>query len=71
MCIGVPVKIIKKRESLALAELNGVKKEINIDLVPEVKPGDYVLLHAGCAIQVVNKKEAIRTLKLLKELSQG
>ena len=69
MCIGVPVKIIEIDGSKALVELDGVQKWINIDLVPEVKKGNYVLLHAGCAIQKVNKKEAKRTLNLLKQLN--
>ena len=69
MCIGVPVKIIKINGSEALVELDGVQQWINIDLVPEVEKGNYVLLHAGCAIQKVNEKEAKRTLNLLKKLN--
>ena len=71
MCIGVPVKIVEVSGSEALVELNGVQKKINIDLVPQGKKGDYVLLHAGCAIQKVNRKEAERTLDLLNQLKNG
>lgn len=71
MCIGVPVKIVEINDSEALADLDGVRKRINIDLVPGVKIGNYVLLHAGCAIQKVNEKEAKRTLGILKQLSKN
>ncbi|MGM0410877.1 MAG: HypC/HybG/HupF family hydrogenase formation chaperone [Bacillota bacterium] len=69
MCIAIPVKIIDINGSEALAELEGVHKNINIDLVDDLKRGNYVLLHAGCAIQKVNEKEAKRTLDLMKKLS--
>lgn len=71
MCIGVPVKIIEITDSEALVELDGVRQSVNIDLVPRVNKGEYVLLHAGCAIEKVNEKEAQRTLSLMKELSRG
>ncbi len=70
MCIGVPVKIVEITNSEALVELDGVQQRINIDLVSGVKKGDYVLLHVGCAVQKVNKKEAKRTLELMKQLSR-
>ena len=69
MCIAVPVKIIEINGSEALAELEGVHKKINIDLVDGLKKGNYVLLHAGCAIQKVNEKEAKKSLNLMQKLS--
>lgn len=53
----------------ALVDFGGVRKEVSITLVPrEVKPGDYVLVHAGYAIEVVNKEAAEEVWKLLKEV---
>ena len=69
MCIGVPVKIVEIDGSEALAELDGVQQKINIDLIEGLKKGNYVLLHAGCAIQIINEKEAKRNLNLMKKLS--
>lgn len=54
---------------MAKAEISGVVKEVNLAMVPEVKVGDYVLLHAGFAIQTIDEKEAQETLKLLEELA--
>lgn len=67
MCIGVPVKIIEKNGSEAVVAMDGVCKRINLDLVPGAKEDDYVLLHAGCAIQKINEREAKKTLELLKK----
>jgi len=54
MCLAMPMKILEiKEEGKAIAEANNVKKEINISLVSDVKEGDYVIVHAGTAIQKV------------------
>ena len=69
MCLGIPAKIIEinKEKTAGKVDISGVKKEINIQLVPEVKTGDYVLLHAGFAIQILDEKEAKETISLLNE----
>ena len=68
MCLGIPVKIIEiKEDNKALAELAGVKREVSLALLPDVKIGDYVLLHAGFAIQKIDEAEAEETLRLLRE----
>jgi hydrogenase expression/formation protein HypC len=69
MCLGVPVRIIQKKGREGIAEFKGVKKEVNLSLLDEVKVGDYVILHAGFAIQKLDKKEALETLKLFEKLS--
>lgn len=45
-----------------------VRREIRIDVVPEVKPGDYVMVHAGMAIEILNQEEVQETLEMWKEL---
>lgn len=58
MCLAIPGKIIKiKKNQQATADFNGIKKEINISLV-DVKAGDYVIVHAGFAIEKMDKEEA-------------
>ena len=69
MCLGIPVKILKmKGDNMAVAEIGGVKRDISVQLLEDVKEGDYVLLHAGFGIQIIDEKEAFETLALLKEM---
>ena len=70
MCLGVPVKIIEKKGKEGIAEFKGVKRRISLELLDEVKVGDYVILHAGFAIQRLDKKEALETLKLFDEIEK-
>ncbi len=58
MCLAIPAKIIKINKNLAEIESMGVKKEIDITLVPGAVKGDFVIVHAGFAIQIIEKKEA-------------
>lgn len=71
MCVAVPVEVIEIMGSEALVNFGGVKKKINILLIDDLEVGDYVLLHAGCAMQKVDKEEAEKTLELLRTLSEG
>lgn len=69
MCLGVPVKIVQVKGNEGIAEFKGVKKKISLELLENVKKGDYVILHAGFAIQKMEPEEALETLKLFEELS--
>lgn len=69
MCLGVPVKIVQIKGNEGVADFKGVKKKINLELLENVKKGDYVILHAGFAIQKMEPEEALETLKLFEELS--
>lgn len=71
MCVAVPVEVIEIKEHEALVDFGGVKKLINIDLVYDLKVGDFVLLHAGCAMQKVDKEEAERTLEIFRALADN
>jgi len=66
MCVAVPAKIISISGSNAVIESAGVSKKIDISLVPEVSSGDYVIVHAGFAIQIVDSKEAKKILELFE-----
>ena len=69
MCLGLPVKIIELREKgKALVAFGGVEKEISVQLLPHVKIGDFVLLHAGFAIQKIDREDAETTLEMLNNL---
>lgn len=58
MCLAIPAKIIKIDGFIAEVDIEGNIKEVNITLTPEAKVGDYLLLHAGYAIQIIDEKSA-------------
>ncbi len=69
MCLAVPAKIIDRQDMMATVEVSGVTRRVSMMLLPDAKVGDYVLVHAGFAIQTVDEEEARRTLELLEELA--
>ena len=68
MCLAIPARVVAIDESNATVDLAGVRKVISIALVPEVTVGDYVIVHVGFAIGVIDPDEAQRTLALFAEL---
>ena len=69
MCLAVPVKVVSIEGNEAEVEIGGVKRRVSIMLTPEAKVGDYVLLHTGYAINVIDEAEAQETLKILEEMA--
>jgi hydrogenase expression/formation protein HypC len=69
MCLAVPVKVVSVEGNMAEVEIGGVKRQISIMLTPEAKVGDYVLLHTGYAINVIDEEEALETLKIFEEMA--
>lgn len=70
MCLAVPLKIISIKGKMGIGELGGVKKKVSLILLDKVRVGDYVLLHAGFAINKFETKEAEELLQLLREISE-
>jgi len=68
MCLAVPAKIIELNGDDAIADCVGNHIRTNTALVPEVKLGDFVLIHAGFAITVLDEEEAKKTWKLLEDM---
>lgn len=69
MCLAVPGKITAiLNEKAAMVEFMGIKKKVATDILEEVKIGEYVIVHAGFAINKLDKKEALETIEALKEL---
>jgi hydrogenase expression/formation protein HypC len=68
MCLAVPVRIVSIDGDEAETEIAGVRRRASIALTPEARVGDYVLLHTGYAIGVVDEAEAEETLKLVEEI---
>ena len=71
MCLAVPVKVLKIEGQKALVELGGLARQASIMLVPDTQVGDYVLLHAGFAIQKLDEGEAEETLRLFAEIAES
>ncbi len=69
MCLAIPalIKFIDDKE--AEAEIGGITRRISLWLTPEAKVGDYVLLHTGYAINILDQEEAEEPLKLLREIA--
>ncbi len=71
MCLAVPVRIVEKEGQVARIELGGVLREISLVLTPEAQVGDYVLIHTGFAISVLDEQEAQETLRLFAEMEEA
>jgi hydrogenase expression/formation protein HypC len=68
MCLSVPAKILHIEGQRARVSLGGADYNAALDLVENVKVGDYILLHSGFAIQIIDEKEAMEILQLLNEV---
>ncbi len=69
MCLAVPGLVKEIEGSMAEVEMGGLRRRVSLQLVPEAKVGDYVQVHAGYAIALIDQVEAEETLRLLKELA--
>ena len=67
MCLAVPMKVIEIREDMGDVEVGGVKREVGLMLLDDVRVGDWVIIHAGFAISKLDETQAEETLDLLKE----
>jgi hydrogenase expression/formation protein HypC len=70
MCLSVPGKVVEIQNNMAKVEVGGVLRDASIDICPDATPGDYVLIHAGFAIQKLDEKEALETLDLLRRMAE-
>jgi hydrogenase expression/formation protein HypC len=68
MCLSLPAQIIKIEGQMADVSIGGAIFQAGLHMVENVKVGDYILLHAGFAIQKISEKEALETINLLKEM---
>ncbi len=68
MCLAVPAQILEITGDKAIVDFGGVKREIMVNLLEEVKVGDYVIVHTGFAIETLDEQEALETLRLWKEI---
>jgi hydrogenase expression/formation protein HypC len=67
MCLAIPAKVVTMDGTIAKVDMMGNERVVSIDLVPEVKLGEYVLVHAGFAIGIIDDESAKETEELLLE----
>ncbi|MDP2089777.1 MAG: HypC/HybG/HupF family hydrogenase formation chaperone [Flavobacteriaceae bacterium] len=76
MCLAIPGKLIEITDQLdeifrvGKVSFDGVIKQVSLTLVPEAKIGDYVMVHVGAAISIIDEEEAVKTFDLLKQLGE-
>ncbi len=69
MCLAIPMRLVQIDGATGVAEVDGVSRQVRLDLLPEVALGDYILIHAGLAIARVDAADAEETLALLRNLA--
>ena len=68
MCLAIPARVVELNENdVAIVDLGGVRKDVSLALVEDVKVGDYVILHVGYALTRLDPEEAEKTLALMAE----
>lgn len=69
MCVGVPAKVIEKDEFSAIVEVDGATMTVGTIFIDDVKPGDYVIVHAGQAMSIIDEQSAKESLATWKALA--
>ena len=68
MCLAIPLQLIEINGNVAVGEALGMRREIRVDFIPEPKLGDYVIVHAGFAIERLGETQALEDLEAWKEM---
>jgi hydrogenase expression/formation protein HypC len=68
MCLAIPMRITAIEDKIATIELDGLSQRASLMLLPDAAVGDFVLVHAGCAITVLSEEDAQETFDLLQEI---
>ena len=71
MCVAIPARIMEINGTDAVVDIEGIRRQASLMLVEGARVGDYVILHAGFAITVVDEEEASKSLALLREMFSG
>ena len=70
MCLAIPGKIMSINGNRAAISIMGAIKEVSTDLIESADIGDYVIVHAGCAISKIDETEALETIEIFRELGE-
>ncbi|MDN5320803.1 MAG: hydrogenase expression/formation protein HypC [Thermococcaceae archaeon] len=71
MCLAMPAKVVEIKDNVAIVDFGGVRREARIDFVKDVKVGDYVIVHTGFAIEKLDEKTALESLKAWEEVMKA
>ncbi len=71
MCLAVPLKLIELDGPEAVAEAGGIRRRVRVDFIREPKVGDYVIVHAGVAIERMNEQQALDNLRAIQEVADA
>lgn len=71
MCLAIPLQLIEIKGNEAVAQANGIRRTIRIDFIREPKVGDYVIVHAGFAIERMNEAQALENLRAIQEVTDA
>lgn len=68
MCVGLPAKVVSIKDGMALVDASGAKREVSAELLDELDPGDYVMVHAGIAIAKITDDDVSEAASVMGEL---
>ena len=68
MCVGLKAKVVNVKNGMAIIDSSGAKREVSAELLDELEPGDYVMVHAGIAIAKITDDDETETDKIMEEL---
>jgi hydrogenase expression/formation protein HypC len=69
MCVGLPARVVRVQEGTAVVDATGAQREVSAELLDDLEPGEYVMVHAGVAISRITSDDEDETDALLEELS--
>ncbi len=68
MCLAIPGKVVELRGNVAVVDYGGIRREARVDFIPDVKVGDYVIVHTGFAIEKMDEEAAKRSIEAWNEI---
>ena len=71
MCVGLPAKVVRIQDGMALVDASGVRREVSAELLSDIDPGDYVMVHAGLAIAKITAEDAEETDEVLRDVEDA
>ena len=71
MCVGLPAKVVRIQDGMALVDASGARREVSAELLSDIDPGDYVMIHAGLAIAKITAEDAEETEALLRDVEEA
>lgn len=71
MCVGLPAKVMRIQDGMALVDASGARREVSAELLSDIDPGDYVMVHAGLAIAKITAEDAEETDEVLRDVEDA